>query len=143
MPYDASAPLRKQVGQSVATSLRNLRGSYIDCLLLHSPLSNHKDMMEVWRAMEVEVEQGSVRMLGVSNCYELAQLQKLWSEAKVKPRVVQNRWPRIIYIQNRVTLFFSRGIIQVSVVNCSNLPLADSTPTHPMIACCGHGVLRM
>jgi diketogulonate reductase-like aldo/keto reductase len=120
VPYDASAPLREQVCQSVAASLRNLRGSYVDCLLLHSPLSNHNDMMEVWRAMEVEVERGRARMLGLSNCYQLPVLQKLWSEAAVKPRVVQNRWPHIIYIQNRVILFFSRSITQDAVVSCSN-----------------------
>ncbi len=108
VPYDASAPLRLQVAQSVAASLRNLRSAYVDCLLLHSPLPRHGDLMEVWRAflpcvfvtpcmmqvwraMEAEVERGSVRALGISNCYALPVLQKLWSEAAVKPRVVQNR----------------------------------------------------
>lgn len=92
VPYDASAPLRVQVAQSVAASLRNLQSDYIDCLLLHSPLPNHADMMQVWQAMEAEVARGSVHMLGVSNCYVLHQLQKLWSHAVVKPLVLQNRF---------------------------------------------------
>jgi hypothetical protein len=91
VPYDASQPLRVQVAQSVSASLRNLKSAYIDCLLLHSPLSNHKDLMEVWRAMEAEVERGSVRSLGISNCYTLSAMEKLWAEAAVKPRVLQNR----------------------------------------------------
>ncbi len=47
--------------------------------------------MQVWQAMEAEVARGGVHMLGVSNCYALHQLQKLWSDAVVKPRVLQNR----------------------------------------------------
>ncbi len=94
MPYDASQPLRVQVAQSVAASLRNLKSSYIDCLLLHSPLPNHKDLMEVWRAMEAEVKRGSVRALGISNCYALPAMEKLWAEAAVKPLVLQNRCVR-------------------------------------------------
>jgi diketogulonate reductase-like aldo/keto reductase len=61
VPYDVKQPLRVQVAQSVAVSLANLRSSRIDCLLLHSALPSHKDMMEVWRAMEAEVDRGSVR----------------------------------------------------------------------------------
>ena len=91
VPYDASAPLRQQVEQSVAASLKNLKSAYVDCLLLHSPLPKHADMMEAWRAMEAAVAGGSVRALGISNCYALPTLQKLWTEAVVKPRVLQNR----------------------------------------------------
>jgi diketogulonate reductase-like aldo/keto reductase len=53
VPYDASAPLRAQVAQSVAASLRNLRSDYVDCLLLHSALPSHTDMMEVWLTRDV------------------------------------------------------------------------------------------
>jgi diketogulonate reductase-like aldo/keto reductase len=91
VPYDSSKPLGVQVGQSAAASLKNLRCKYLDCLLLHSPLPNHRDMMDVWRGMETEVSAGRVLSLGISNCYSLPTLQKLWSEAAVKPRVLQNR----------------------------------------------------
>ena len=47
IPYDADAPLEQQVEQSVATSMRNLRTSYIDCLVLHSPLGSHEETMRV------------------------------------------------------------------------------------------------
>jgi diketogulonate reductase-like aldo/keto reductase len=91
-PYDASAPLEEQVRTSVAVSLRNLRTSYVDCLVLHSPLPTHDDTMRVWRAMERHVESGEVRTLGVSNIYDPGALKALHEEATIKPSVVQNRF---------------------------------------------------
>jgi diketogulonate reductase-like aldo/keto reductase len=38
-PYDPKAPLETQVAQSIATSLKNLQTDYLDCVLLHSPMS--------------------------------------------------------------------------------------------------------
>lgn len=92
LPYDADAQLEEQVDQSVATSLRNLKTDYIDCLVLHSPLPTHGDTMRVWRSMERHVSSGEVRSLGVSNIYDKSALAKLHDEATVKPSVVQNRF---------------------------------------------------
>ena len=92
VPYDASAPLEEQVKQSVAASLSNLRTTYIDCLVLHSPLPSHAETMRAWRAMEAFVEAGTVRRLGISNCYEPSALRRLHAEATVKPACVQNRF---------------------------------------------------
>ncbi|MBI2802935.1 MAG: aldo/keto reductase [Gammaproteobacteria bacterium] len=92
VPYDPAAPLAEQVAQSFASSLRNLQTSYVDCLILHSPLPNAHDMAEVWRAMEAVVQQGGARRLGISNCSRLTELESLYRIAKVKPSVVQNRF---------------------------------------------------
>lgn len=92
VPYDASASLEEQVRQSVAASLSNLRTSYVDCLVLHSPLPTHQETMTAWREMERHVASGEVRALGVSNCYDAAALSKLHAEADVKPSVLQNRF---------------------------------------------------
>jgi len=92
IPYDAKASLPEQVRQSCAVSLANLRTSYLDCLVLHSPVSPFKRLLEVWRAMEDLVEAGAARQLGISNCYDLATLEDLWAKARVKPRVLQNRF---------------------------------------------------
>lgn len=92
VPYHRSSPLSDQVVESVGVSLRNLGTSYIDSLVLHSPLSSYSDTLTVWRAMESMVEKGSVKGLGISNCYEVATLSKLVNDAKVKPSVVQNRF---------------------------------------------------
>jgi diketogulonate reductase-like aldo/keto reductase len=46
----------------------------------------------VWTAFEALVEQGFVRTLGLSNCYELSTLRAVWDHAQVKPAVLQNRF---------------------------------------------------
>ena len=61
VPYDSGAMLEEQVKQSVQASLRNLRTTYVDCLLLHSPLPTHGDTMRVWRSMEQHVASGEVK----------------------------------------------------------------------------------
>jgi diketogulonate reductase-like aldo/keto reductase len=42
--------------------------------------------------MESLVDARDVRQLGISNCYQLEQLQALFDSARVKPAVVQNRF---------------------------------------------------
>jgi diketogulonate reductase-like aldo/keto reductase len=92
MPYDPRANLASQVEQSFQSSLRNLRTGYLDCLVLHSPLANEQELMEVWRAMEAIFESGGARQLGISNCYALVHLERLYQKARIKPAVVQNRF---------------------------------------------------
>jgi diketogulonate reductase-like aldo/keto reductase len=92
IPYDPKAPLSEQVEQSFSVSLRNLRTDYVDSLLLHSPLADAKQTMEVWQAMERLVDSGVVVQIGISNCYRLEQLVGLFKAARVKPAVVQNRF---------------------------------------------------
>jgi diketogulonate reductase-like aldo/keto reductase len=92
VPYDPDAPLAEQVAQSIEASLRNLQTTYIDGLVLHSPLRNMPDTEEVWRAMQAAFASGAVRQLGISNCYELSVLEHLYQWADVKPAVVQNRF---------------------------------------------------
>src|ERR1700730_3393660 len=91
VPYDPNAPLRDEVAQSFAASLRNLQTAYLDCLVLHSPLASPAQTLEVWHAMESLVPGGGVRQLGISNCYRLEQLKALHDSARIKPSVVQNR----------------------------------------------------
>jgi diketogulonate reductase-like aldo/keto reductase len=91
VPYDRKAPVNEQVAQSFQVSLRNLRTDYLDCLVLHSPLE--ASVMEaVWRAMETLVDQGDVKQIGISNCYELAYFEWLYDWARIKPAVLQNRF---------------------------------------------------
>jgi diketogulonate reductase-like aldo/keto reductase len=92
IPYDPGAPLAEQVAQSFAASLRNLQTDYLDSLLLHSPMDKAQLTMSAWQAMESLVDTGAVRQLGISNCYRLGQLEALYSSARVKPAVVQNRF---------------------------------------------------
>ncbi len=92
IPYDPAADPPEQVAQSFAASLRNLQTSYLDCLILHSPLASRRETLEVWRAMESLIEAGGVRSLGISNCYRLDDLEALCDTARIRPGVVQNRF---------------------------------------------------
>jgi diketogulonate reductase-like aldo/keto reductase len=92
IPYDPDAGLSDQVAQSIRRSLKNLQTSYLDGLILHSPLANRKLSLEVWRAMERAFEDGIVKQLGISNCYDLSTLAFLFDAASVKPAVLQNRF---------------------------------------------------
>ena len=92
IPYDASAGPAEQVAQSFEQSLRNLQTSYLDCLVLHSPVADAEEMKAVWQAMEAIVEAGGARQIGISNCYSLETLQRLERSVRIKPAVVQNRF---------------------------------------------------
>ena len=92
MPYDPKASLSQQVAQSFETSRSNLRTNYLDCLVLHSPLKNARQLMDVWQAMEAIVDNGGAKQLGISNCYRLEVLERLYGKARIKPAVIQNRF---------------------------------------------------
>lgn len=92
IPYDPEAPLKSQVEQSLSVSLKNLGTDIIDSLVLHGPLRTHESTMEVWRTFESFVDDGKVRQLGMSNCYDLSAFKKIYSEARIKPAVLQNRF---------------------------------------------------
>jgi diketogulonate reductase-like aldo/keto reductase len=92
VPYESRASLSQQVFQSFEASLRNLRINYLDSLVLHSPYREDRDTQEAWRAMETLHDQGRVRQLGISNCYDPARFKALWQAARIKPATIQNRF---------------------------------------------------
>lgn len=92
IPYDKTAPLEDQVSQSVQKSLENLQTTYLDRVVLHSPMNTLEDTMRVWRVLEGYVEQGVVHSLGVSNCYNFHLFQSIYQQAKIKPSALQNRF---------------------------------------------------
>jgi diketogulonate reductase-like aldo/keto reductase len=92
IPYKPADSLTEQVAQSFQVSLQNLQTDYLDCLVLHSPLPSSRQTHEVWYAMEALVKSGRVKQLGLSNCYDPAVLKDLYSNATIKPAVLQNRF---------------------------------------------------
>lgn len=92
VPYDATSPLGKQVEDSFRRSQQNLCTTYVDSLVLHSPLPTLEDTLVVWRAFEAIHKAGNARCLGISNCYDLAFFEGLYNAATVKPSVLQNRF---------------------------------------------------
>ncbi len=92
IPYDPNAALEIQVAHSFEVSKRNLGTQYVDSLVLHSPLFPYKNLKTVWSAMEKIFHSGGTRGLGISNCYDLELLKRLYEEAQIKPSVLQNRF---------------------------------------------------
>jgi len=92
IPYDKRKSLAEQVKESVQVSRKNLKVETIDSLVLHSPERDLQTTLTVWNAMEEAVNDGFVRHLGISNCYDLNFLVRLWNAVNVKPVVVQNRF---------------------------------------------------
>lgn len=92
IPYDDKASLAEQVAQSFQASLQNLQTTYLDCLVLHSPMPEPQQTLAVWQAMTNIFHSGAVKQLGISNCYKLHDLQALYYTAEIKPAVLQNRF---------------------------------------------------
>jgi diketogulonate reductase-like aldo/keto reductase len=92
IPYDPREPLPIQVAQSFERSLHNLQTAYLDSLVLHSPLFPYTHLQAVWSAMEAIADSGGALRIGISNCYDLELLKRLYNDARIKPSVVQNRF---------------------------------------------------
>lgn len=129
IPYDPEAPLGEQVGQSFEVSLENLQTTYVDGLVLHSPLPDGDRTLAVWRALEAIAAQGGARRLGISNCYSPHLLEALYREARIKPAIVQNRFFRETGYDSEIRAFCrSRGIVYQSFWTLTANPhlLADA-----------------
>jgi len=74
------------VSNQLSQTLKNLQTEYLDLLLIHWP---HPDyLIEIWKAMEDEYNDGRVKAIGVSNCREW-HLKKIIEESTIYPMVNQ------------------------------------------------------
>jgi diketogulonate reductase-like aldo/keto reductase len=92
IPYNPNDSLQKQICDSLEVSLANLQTSYIDSLILHSPIIPLEETMKAWSVFESFVEKGLVKQIGISNCYDLEILEYLYKHSKIKPKALQNRF---------------------------------------------------
>jgi diketogulonate reductase-like aldo/keto reductase len=92
LPYDPSSAIETQVRSSFATSLRQLRTTYLDSYILHSPLDTYAKTLEAWRVLIGFQDEGRVRMIGLSNTYDPSFLTRLGEDSGRAVQVVQNRW---------------------------------------------------
>jgi len=92
LPYDPELSTVDQARQSLEVSLKNLHTDYLDSWVMHSPEDAFEDTMAVWRVMEEAVDNGKVRQLGISNCYDMDVFRLLYQQARHKPAVLQNRF---------------------------------------------------
>jgi len=90
IPYNPSDPISQQVTTSCQTSLKNLHTTYIDSYLLHSHFPTIEETLEAWHTLMKLQDEGKVRMIGMSNTYDVKILAALQKVRKVQ--VVQNAW---------------------------------------------------
>eukprot|EP00741_Cyanophora_paradoxa_P023755 tig00021617_g22946.t1 len=93
-PYDQGY---EEAKKALATSLQNLRTSYVDLYLMHWPgksripptsEENRVKREASWRAMEEAYEAGLCRAIGVSN-FTVSHMQELLATCRVPPSVNQ------------------------------------------------------
>lgn len=93
LPYDPSLPVTQQVLGSFQTSLRNLHTTYLDSYILHSPLRTAADTLEAWNVLMRLQDEGKVKLIGMSNTYDVGILEGLERQSGGRGvQVVQNRW---------------------------------------------------
>ena len=84
--------------KSIEESLRKLKTSYVDLMLIHCPqpwseygkseYRYEKENLEVWRALEEAYNEKKIKAIGVSN-FNIHDLENIMNNAKVKPMVNQ------------------------------------------------------
>jgi diketogulonate reductase-like aldo/keto reductase len=134
LPYDAGAPIARQVEQSFESSCDHLGVDTIDSYLLHGPWSDEgwqAQDREAWGAMEALQTGARASLLGVSNVSH-AQLAALLDETKVPVAFVQNRcyartgWDREVRALCRANGIVYQGF---SLLTANRKELAGPTVT--------------
>lgn len=92
IPYDPKSPLETQINDSFNNSLKNLRTTYIDSYILHSPLETLALTLTAWKVLMALQDEGKVKYIGVSNTYDIEILEALDTHGGRRVQVVQNRW---------------------------------------------------
>jgi len=92
LPYDPSDDIATQVETSVKGSLTRLGTSYIDSLLLHSPLDKLSHTITAWKVLIRLQDEGILKTIGISNTYSVEILETLERKTGRRVQVVQNRW---------------------------------------------------
>ena len=92
MPYLESDEIEVQVDKSFERSKKNLKTDFIDSYILHSPIYPGAKLQRVWEKMQEFYDKKEVGQLGISNCYDLDVLIYLYTNARIKPSIIQNRF---------------------------------------------------
>lgn len=93
---------------SFEKSLKKLQTDYVDLLLIHFPVTEHRK--EAWKELEKIHKQGRAKAIGVSN-YMVNHLEELLSETKIVPAVNQIELHVFLQMPKVVEYCKKRGII--------------------------------
>ncbi len=94
-PPSTSLSIEDQVHLSIKSSLHNLQTTYIDAVLVHNfraKLQKYEDTLTAWKILEGYVDKGIIRHLGIVSVHDRDYLTKLHTDARVKPKIIQNRF---------------------------------------------------
>ncbi len=89
-------------------TLAHLRTDYLDLYLIHWPVEGLR--LETWRALEVLLEEGTCRAIGVSN-YTQRHLQELLDHSEVVPAVNQVEFHPFLYQRELLGFCREQGIV--------------------------------
>lgn len=79
---------KDQIKKTIEKSLKEINLEYIDLYLIHHPIENKKDLLNVWDTMIEFYEEGFFRSIGVSN-FSIEDINYLIKNSKVAPMVNQ------------------------------------------------------
>ncbi|KAM0745594.1 Aldo/keto reductase, partial [Meredithblackwellia eburnea MCA 4105] len=77
--------LRSFFGRAGELSRGDLRTTYLDLLVLHSPMEARQKTLIVWKEFGAFVKSGKVRQLGISNIYDPEELEWAFQTFDIKP----------------------------------------------------------
>lgn len=108
------------VRDALEQTLRDLRLQYLDLYLIHWPVvwrrdsllkpDNHASLKECWQTLELLVDAGKIRHIGVSN-YNQSEIEQLLSYARIKPTVNQIELHPRLPQSSLVSYCQSQGIV--------------------------------
>ena len=119
LPYDPNDSIPDQIKASFKKSLSNLKTSYLDSYILHSPMDDLETTLSAWEVLVDLQDQGKVHKIGVSNTYDVETLERLGMEREVQ--IVQNRWHEGNHWDPAVFRYCKRKGIEYQCVRLFNL----------------------
>jgi diketogulonate reductase-like aldo/keto reductase len=106
--------------KSIESSLKKLQCDYLDMVLIHWPeVDRTEDRIKVWQALEESVNEGKVKMIGVSNFCKI-HLEHILKNCKIKPVINQIECNPIYW--DKETIDYS---LQNNIVIEAYCPLAE------------------
>ncbi|OQV12873.1 putative Glutamate--cysteine ligase regulatory subunit [Hypsibius exemplaris] len=101
---------------AVNETLRQLQVNTLDLLLLSVPSNNYDQFKEVWAALEGYAKSGALESIGVSD-FDLAEFDKLYEAASVKPSVNQVNLESCCVIPPELSDFAKKNNVQLLTHN--------------------------